>query len=80
MIVETVDLMASIVRYDDKRMKEATKDLGYKLLVLDVLPSIIVDFAQKSRVSSGYRLLKRCIRHALDPKAFPLEHRKAHLF
>ena len=31
-------------------------------------------------MSSGYRLLKQCLRHALDPRAFPMENRMAHIF
>lgn len=36
----------------------------------NLLPDIIVNFAEQSRVHSGYRLLKRALRHALDFETF----------
>ena len=48
--------------------------------ILDVLPTMIANFAENARVSTGFRLLKRCLRHALDPKAFALENTTAHFF
>ena len=37
--------------------------------IFDVMPSMLVDFANGCRVDSGYRLLERCLRHAFDNKA-----------
>ena len=36
--------------------------------IYDALPTMVIDFASKSRVDSGYRLIERCVRHALDSK------------
>lgn len=36
--------------------------------IISILPDMIVDFAQRSRFHSGYRLLKRAVRHAMDPE------------
>jgi hypothetical protein len=42
-----------------------------------VIPTMIVEFAQKARFDSlGYRLLKRCIRHALDSAAVDIREAK----
>ena len=44
------------------------------------MPTMFLDFANGCRESAGFRLLKRCLRHSLDPKAFPLMETKACLF
>ena len=75
MIAPVLNLFGTVVRFNEKKgsNKQAIKEE-------DVLPSILIDFATKSRISTGFRLLKRCLRHAMDPKARPLEHSVAHLF
>jgi hypothetical protein len=40
---------------------------------------LIIDFAGNARVDSGYRLLSRCLRHALDSKCPTLENSTATL-
>jgi len=47
--------------------------------IYDALPKLLIDFAAKSRVDSGYRLLSRCLRHALDSKCPSLENKAATL-
>lgn len=37
-----------------------------------ILPDLIVEYANRSRLHSGYRLLKRAVRHALDPEGFSI--------
>ena len=41
---------------------------------------VFVEFANGSRVNSGYRLLKRCLRHSLDPRTPSIMNRRASLF
>ena len=48
--------------------------------VYDVIPSFFVEFANKSRIGSGFRLLKHRLRHSFDPKAPPLMEQKVILF
>ena len=76
MIAPVISLFASFVRHNDD--KEIYTD--YNSPVYDVMPSLFIDFANGSRAGSGFRLLKRCLRHALDPKAFPLMENDACLF
>ena len=37
------------------------------------IPALFIDFANNSRVDSGYRILSRMIRHALDSKITPMD-------
>ena len=39
----------------------------YKQGYSSVLPRYIIDTCENFRLSSGFRLLKRCLRHAMDP-------------
>lgn len=78
MVTETIKFVASCVRYnysvaENERKKDSMSP------ILDVLPTMIANFAENARVSTGFRLLKRCLRHALDPKAFALENTTAHM-
>ena len=41
---------------------------------------MFIDFANKSRVDTGYRLLGRCVRHAFDSRVSPMDQCKAQLF
>ena len=56
---DVINLLAKLVtfRSDESAPKFAA-----------VLPAMIVKFAQGSRIDSGERLLRRCIRHSLDTK------------
>ena len=75
-VITVVNLLASIVKYGDKKDKYTEFDSP----VYDVLPQIYIEFANKSRDSAGFRLLKRCLRHAFDPKSHPLMEHKAMIF
>ena len=68
MIADVVSLFASIVKYNEKK----TKYTEYDSPLYDVLPSIFINFANESCAGSGFCLLKQCLCHTLDPKAFPL--------
>lgn len=71
-----VDLMASIVRYNPEKIKYTEYDSP----VYDVLPTIFIELANKSRMGKGFRLLKRCLCHSFDPKAHPLMEQMTSLF
>ena len=76
MVIPVINLMANIERYDPNQKKYTS----YNSPVYDILPSIFIEFANGSRASSGFRLLKFCLRHAFDPKAFPIMEQNATLF
>ena len=44
------------------------------------IPSMFIDCASKCRRGSGYRLLRRMLRHAHDSRTQPLDNRTAQLF
>ena len=76
LVEPVINLLAATVRYDENR-KQYT---DFNSNVYDVMPDIFVEFANSSRVSAGFRLLKRCLRHALDPKTHPLMEQSASFF
>ena len=43
-----------------------TKHTGFGAPIYKAIPSFLVEFALGSRIGSEYRLLRRCIRHAMD--------------
>ena len=61
-------------------MTRKKKYTSYDSPVYDVMPSIFVEFANGSRTSSGFCLLKRCLRHSFDPKARSIMNTNATLF
>ena len=67
MIPPVLDLLAGVVRYDENKRKHTDFDSP----VYDVMPTVFIDFANGSRKSEGYCLLKRCLRHSFDPKCPP---------
>ena len=44
------------------------------------MPNLFVDFAQQSRVGSGYCLLKRCLRHACNPRMASADQMQVSIF
>jgi hypothetical protein len=38
------------------------------------MPAMLVDFARKSRVHEGHRLLRRAIRHSMDTRAIDVRY------
>ena len=68
--------MANIVRYNDNQKIYTS----YNSTVYDVMPSILIVFANGSWASSGFRLLKRCLHHTFDPKVPSIMNQKASLF
>lgn len=59
-----LDLFTSFVKYEKKKHTSQKKDPA----VYDALPEMLINFAENSRIDSGYRLLERCVRHGHDPK------------
>jgi hypothetical protein len=45
-----------------------------------IIPNIIRNFAEGSRIGSGYRLIKRAVRHAMDPKSIDIQDCEGHVF
>jgi hypothetical protein len=44
-----------------------------------VIPPIIRKFAEGSRVGSGYRLMRRFVRHGIDPRTPDIRHAYGHI-
>lgn len=76
LVTPVLDIFASIVSYDSENRRYTTFDSP----IYDVMPSIFTRFANGSRTSEGYRLLKRCLWHSFYPKTPPLMERNAMLF
>lgn len=70
-----LELMAELVRFESGKKTEWTKDHA----VYESLPQLFIDFAGKSRVDSGFRLLMRCVRHAFDSRTPSLDKNTAML-
>ncbi len=80
-IAPILNLFANIVRFDTDKSTNSRDNPKHMLPYCDVLPSMIIDFAGKSRVgNTSFRLLQRCLRHSLDPKTPVLENNMAYLF
>jgi len=62
-IQSVVSLLSSLVDF----RKEETAMMGLPSAIQGVMPSLIVNFANGARVHSGLRLMKRAVRHAIDP-------------
>ena len=60
-ISSLLDLFATMVTFNN------TKHTEFDAPIYKAIPSFLVEFAFGSRIGSGYRLLRRCIRHAMDP-------------
>ena len=73
-VTKVIDLMSSFVRFTTKNYTKFDAD------VYNCVPSNIVDFAYGSRLDTGYRLLKRCIRHGMDTRCQSLVHSGIKLF
>lgn len=65
-LLSLLQTFSSLVTFTDKKYTSWDADI-YKSL-----PGLFKDFANGSRVDSGYRLLERCLRHATDPRSSPL--------
>ena len=67
-VPSVIDLLSTFVCYDrdDSLITHLNEsDVGK---YADTMPTYLLNFAFESRINSGYRLLDRCARHAMDPK------------
>jgi hypothetical protein len=73
-----LDLFASLVRFDRDGKKYT--DWEKESPVFSVMPEIYIEFASECRAKGiGFRLLKRCLRHAFDSRMKSLDDKVAKL-
>ena len=60
---QPINILANLILLFVKIKKEK----GY-ILIMDVLPDILIDFASNSHSETGERLMQKCVRHALDSR------------
>ena len=66
---EILDLFASFLEVDPKKhVHENKSDIGQ----FGYLPNVILNLAYHSRIDSGFRLVKRCVRHTFNINTPPL--------
>ena len=70
-----LDMFALLVCFETKIRTDHQQDPA----VYDSMPEMLIDFAAKSRVDSGYRFLARTVRHAFDSRISTMDSCKAHL-
>ena len=70
-----LEFFASLVRFESKKRTDHIKDPA----VYYVMPEMLIDFAENSRVDSGFRLIARMVRHAWDSRNPPLHQALAKL-
>lgn len=72
-----LDLFASFVAFgsDDTKHTNWQNDGA----VYSAMPKMFLDFAKECRLNLGYRLLRRCIRHAMDTRTESLDNKVAQL-
>ena len=68
-------LMAKFVSFTKNHRHTA-----YDHPIYNAVPTMMIDFAFGSRSDSGYRLVQRCARHAMDSKSRDISNKKATLF
>jgi len=64
-----IGFFSSLVRFDTKKRTDHVKDS----VVYDAIPEMFIEFARKSRVDHGFRLLSRMVHHAFDSRITPME-------
>ena len=64
-----IEFFASLVRFKSMKRTDHIKDSP----IYDAMPELFIEFAEKSRVDSGYRLLGRTVRHSYDSRISPME-------
>jgi len=72
---DILELFAAFVRFGSPEQKHTTwqKDGS----VYTAIPQMFIDFAKKCRIDESYRLLRRCLRHALDNRTESLDNKTA---
>ena len=69
--------MAAFVKFDEEKTEHTSwqKDGS----VFAAMPKMFINLSSKCRVDVGYRLLRRCVRHALDRRTESLDNKKSKL-
>jgi hypothetical protein len=76
-LVGVMLFLSTCLEHDDKKLVHTSNsDVGR----YSHFPTMLLNFAFKSRIDSGYRLLDRCARHACDPRTKSLLRTSAKLF
>ena len=76
-VAQVLDLFASFLEVDpSKHIHESPSDVGQ----YHYLPNMILNLAYQSRVDSGFRLLKRCVRHTFNDITPSIMETKVELF
>ena len=70
-----IEFFALLVRFDTHKRTNHQKDSA----VYDAIPEMFIEFAKKSRVDSGFRLLSRMVCHAFDSRIAPMDQCSAKL-
>ena len=60
--IHIMDLLSKLIQSGQNDYSEKNNR------IYSILPNLIIKLAERSRMHSGYRLLKRAVRHALDPE------------
>ena len=74
LLSDVVNLFSSLLQFDHK------KYTSFNSQIYQALPTIFVDFAYGSRECTGYRLLERTARHAVDPNMADISDMDCRLF
>lgn len=72
--LELIGLLSDLVSLSMEKDTDKTTTLSNS-----VMPSILINFADNARIHKGFRLIKRCIRHAIDPQAISILHATAQI-
>ena len=72
-----VDICASLILFDNKKYTSFDSPV-YE--VYEAIPTLLVNFVYNSREGEGYRLLRRCLRHSMDPKGSQVLNSSGRLF
>ena len=67
-LMQVVELLADFVTFKQQNGKKIVHT-HWDSPVYQVIPTMMIDIAYGCRIDSGYRLVERCARHAVDSKA-----------
>jgi hypothetical protein len=70
-----LDFFGSLVRFQSKKRTDHVKDSP----IYDSMPEMLINFAENSRIDSGFRLLARTVRHSFDSRLSPMSECSAKL-
>ena len=73
-IVKITILLAALVIFGER------KELEKEMQKYDIIPQLLLDVAKGARIGKGYRLLKQCVQHTMDPSAPSLQSASGMIF